>query len=1374
MHPLRRIGVVVLCAGSAWAQPTSTGPLAPPANGPRRGDATWTALYDCTVHTDPTASLAHATVVFRDGLITQVLSAERTDEAHAVDHDAQGPIRPGTPPPGARLINCTGLHLYAGLIDAYVEVDAPPPAGDASTKHWSPKVTPQRSALDGAGVDDRTAEALRKLGFTAAAIAPRGGVFRGSAAVVSLAKPSEEQSAARPPVYAEGVYQSVAFELGGGYPGSEMGAVAMIRQTLIDADWQEAAREAGQTVEGNCLDVLGMGTSSLREASESASFSENTATTAAGMDPRPNSPFPARGAHTPLSERGATQPPLLFNTDDSLEPLRAIKIADEFHRPYVLLGSGSEYQRLGALKEALAHSAPGLGQTPMVVLPLNFPKAPDVSSIGKAEAVDLKELMTWEQAPTNPRRLAAAGVEFALTTAKARDRGDFRRNLQSALKHGLTEGQALAALTTTPARLLNIAGTCGTIDRGKRANLVLADGPIFGDKTKLRSVYIDGLAHEITPPPVELEGRWDVAVAAGVEGAAPAGQDGKPAEERYLTIDKDNGLSVHLGDKSIKATRVVIEKERVSFAFDHEPLDGQKGIFIASAIVEGGAGGGAGLATGGGSAAAATLSGTCLRADGTSFAFTATRRAPSPLAGTWQVTNADDKVMDAKAKEGLTITISESAVTLTFTKDKPKGKAGEKAEEVDKAGGDKPDMPPEGADQRPDADKAPIQKSDEERADNATDADRDRTADASPGEKQDKAGDEPEGRRRPRAGGRDNADTVIKCDKVVMKGDTVTFTHSLAKIGGGKDDTSTDSITLSPNGPGREDDVINGESTLSDGTHHTYRAVRLPHEGTEVAPGLWLSEDEAERIKAIPEKLPTPFHAYGVEERPPLDNVLFTRATIWTDAEAGIINNGVVHIVEGKIAFVGTRDAWEERAARVRMRQMPREVDALGKHITPGIIDCHSHTGISRGVNEGGQAVTAEVRVGDVTDPDDVDWYRQLAGGVTAVNSLHGSANAIGGQSQTNKLRWGCAHPDDMHVAGAMPGIKFALGENPRQVNFGGGGRGGAAARYPTTRMGVEQIIRDRFTAAKEYMGEHPDDLAAKRERLEKLETSLKMLQNTSHPISREARAAQAQISELKSQIEAAPPSSATALPRRDLELEALAEVLAGKRLVHCHSYRQDEIVMLFNVAKDFNFRIGTMQHALEVYKVADMALQYTGGASGFADWWAYKIEVQDAIPAAFPIMHDVGLLVSYNSDSDELARRLNVDAAKAVKYGNISPEEALKFVTLNPAKQLRVDDHMGSLEVGKDADLVVWSGDPLSAFSKAEMTYVDGRCLFSLEQDTKNRERIKGERQRLIQKLLSEGASRREGRGDDARPDGPRPEGGPGGPRGRRRPPNE
>lgn len=564
--------------------------------------------------------------------------------------------------------------------------------------------------------------------------------------------------------------------------------------------------------------------------------------------------------------------------------------------------------------------------------------------------------------------------------------------------------------------------------------------------------------------------------------------------------------------------------------------------------------------------------------------------------------------------------------------------------------------------------------------------------------------------------------TKAEGDPIVIKGDDVkfvglpigdefkdtpagpiqlSFTHDLSKLG--KEGKSTDVVTIEFSAEGAEKDRLIGTGTLPDGSKHSYKA--------EKRGGKAAADEDDDATTDVPESLPLPFGPYGFESGKmpePAANLIISNATIWTSGPQGKIERGFVYVKHGKIAMVGAGDP----TVSVPQGEGSTYVNAQGKHVTPGIIDCHSHTGISGSVNEGGQAITAECRIEDVTNPDAVAWYQQLAGGTTAVNNLHGSANAIGGQSQSNKIRWGCAAPDDMHIAGAAPGIKFALGENPRRANRGPGG-GGDEGRYPATRMGVEMLIRDRFTAAKEY--------------------------------------------------------AKTPGVRRDLELEALAEVLAGTRLVHSHSYRQDEMLMLALVARDFGFKIGTYQHALEGYKVADYVRDYSGGASGFSDWWAYKVEVQDAIPAAFPIMYEQGVIVSFNSDSNELARRLNTEAAKAVKYGGVREEEALKFVTLNPAKQLKVDAVIGSLEEGKDADLVIWSGSPLSAFSKCEATYVDGRELFSLEADAAAREKIKGERSRLIQKLLNEGKKKKtEDAGADGNAEG-RPAGGRG--QGRRRP---
>ena len=407
--------------------------------------------------------------------------------------------------------------------------------------------------------------------------------------------------------------------------------------------------------------------------------------------------------------------------------------------------------------------------------------------------------------------------------------------------------------------------------------------------------------------------------------------------------------------------------------------------------------------------------------------------------------------------------------------------------------------------------------------------------------------------------------------------------------------------------------------------------------------------------------------------------VLFRNATVWTSASQGRLENGDVLVEAGKIKAVGTGLA--PAGAVV--------VNSTGKHISPGIIDCHSHVATDGGVNEAAQTITAEVRIGDFVDPNDINIYRQLAGGVTSSNILHGSANTIGGQNQVLKFRWG-AGPEGMKFAAAPPGIKFALGENVKQSNWGER----ASGRYPQTRMGVEQLVRDAFRAAQQYRQAHD------------------------------------QWNRTKLGLP----------PRTDLELEALAEVVEGKRLVHCHSYRQDEILALLRTCESFGVQIATLQHILEGYKVADVMARHGVGGSSFSDWWAYKFEVFDAIPYNGALMRNAGVVVSFNSDDAELARRLNLEAAKAVKYGGVPPEEALKFVTLNPAKQLRIDRYVGSLEPGKDADLVVWSASPLSTHSRCEQTWIDGRRYFDLEEDRERRREAVALRSALVQRILGSG----------------------------------
>lgn len=421
-----------------------------------------------------------------------------------------------------------------------------------------------------------------------------------------------------------------------------------------------------------------------------------------------------------------------------------------------------------------------------------------------------------------------------------------------------------------------------------------------------------------------------------------------------------------------------------------------------------------------------------------------------------------------------------------------------------------------------------------------------------------------------------------------------------------------------------------------------------------------------------------PEGAYGLDgDVPNPRTILINDATIWTSGPKGVLKEWDILFQDGKVKKIARNISLPRGNALV--------INGKGKHVTPGLIDAHSHMA-GESINEGFQNVTAEVRMRDVIDPNDVAMYRALAGGLTTINLLHGSANPIGGQNVVMKLRWG-SFSNDLILKHAPQGIKFALGENVKRKRSYG--------RYPETRMGVEQVIRDAFTAARDYQ-----------KTWDTYKKDVK-LQRSSMP------------------------------PRRDLELDAMVEIMEGKRLVHSHSYRQDEILMLTRIAEDFGFRIATFQHVLEGYKVAERLAEHGAGASTFSDWWAYKYEVVDAIPYNGTLMTNAGVTVSFNSDSDELARRMNLEAAKAVKYGGLDEAEALKLVTINPAKQLKIEKHVGSLELGKDADFVVWSGHPLSTYSICEQTWLDGKQYFSLEQDQYYRERDSKVRNDLIQKIL-------------------------------------
>ena len=989
--------VPVLLAAAAFAQ-------GPPHNGPRPADAGWFALTGARVVTSPGAVLANATVVLRDGRITAV---------------GDVPV-----PAGAFAIDCKGLTIYPGLIEPFYASDVPALDPATTGQHWNPMVQAQRNALDGALVAQADREALRALGFTTAAVAPSGGILKGTAAVVLLDEPAATAPVrvVRNPAYAAASLQTSR----DGYPDSEMGACALLRQMLLDGRWYEGCQRA---------------------VAADASLAAKAP---------PSSPVLQA-----LADQKAL--PLWFDVQDELQALRALKIAAEFERQAVVLGSGMEFRRLQALAAAKAK----------VVVPLHFPDAPDVATAAAADRVSLRQLQSWEQAPTNSKRLLDAGVPIAWTTARLREKKEFAAKAREAMACGVTADQALAALTTVPAVWLGVADDCGTIAAGKLANLVVTTGDLFAEKTEVRDVWVGGLRHVVGEQKDRgLDGTW--AWQAGWPGAV------LPSPATF-TIAGDK-VALRAGEAKLEVAGVARTATTLTCRVSGKEL-GQDGAFWLR--LQRGRGG------------AAELTGVCTAPDGSAREFRASKSEP---------------VADAALKEA--------------TKDK-----------------DKPEKLPPPA----------------------------------------------------------------------------------------------------------------------------------------IGP------------------LPTPLGGYGFLQQPSAETFAIVGAVVWTSDGRGNVRDGAVVVRDGKIVFAGPR---------AEMPALPAgttTIDAAGKHVTPGVIDCHSHTGISRGVNEGGQAVSAEVRIEDVIDPDDVNWYRELAGGVTLVNQLHGSANAIGGQSCTTKVRFGVLHPDEMRLSGALPGIKWALGENPRRAN-------GTAPnpRYPNTRMGVEALIRDRLAAAATYRAEH-DAFAA-----------------------------------------LTPAARRKALPPRvDLELQAIAEILAGTRVIHCHSYRQDEIFMLCSVAKQYGFKIGTFQHVLEGYKVADAIKANALGASSFSDWWAYKMEVQDAIPDNGAILYEAGVVVSFNSDSNEHARRLNSEAGKAVKYGGIAPEQALAFVTANPAKQLGIFARTGSLTAGKDADVALWSADPLGYEAVCEMTWVDGRLMFSRQRDAELRLAIQKERQRLLQRALAGGKGRTAREGD-------------------------
>ncbi|MFM2206956.1 MAG: hypothetical protein RL213_931 [Bacteroidota bacterium] len=904
-------------------------------------------------------------------------------------------------PSEAVVLDVSGRTIYPSFIDIHSDYGMPEvkraPGGDdgypqflSNTKgaySWNQAVRAEYEGYRTFAADPKRADELRRLGFGTVVAVNKDGIVRGSAPLVLLGNGRENELVVKDRVAAE-----FSFDKGSStqdYPASLMGAIALIRQTFYDAQWY---RNGGSKKEYN---ISLAAFNALRDL------------------------------------------PAVFDAGDKQNILRAGRIGEEFEVSFIVKGGGDEYERLKELKES------GL----RLILPLNFPDAYDLSDPYDAMNISLHDLKHWELAPANAGAVEKAGIEFALTLSGLKNRSDFWKNLRKAVDNGLSEQQALKALTVAPAAFLKVQDKVGALRRGMTANLIITTGSVFSKETVVLENWVKGV-------------RYRFADAA------------------------QSDLSGNYSLQSAGGTKVRIR-----------------------------------------------ISGDRMNPDLTLFDDTAAVKA------------------------------------LSFSRN----------------------------------------------------------------------------------------------------GSLVTF--------------SFDRQRSEPKGTTRYSGFINennwhGEAYLPDGSWSTWTMT------FDSAAAVTVKKDTVRKAAADLSTLRHPNTAFGRKDLPKAATVLFRNATVWTNEQEGILENADVLVANGKISLVGKNIIAPKDAV---------VVDGTGKHLTSGIIDEHSHIAVSNSVNEGTQSSSAEVRIGDVLDADDINIYRQLSGGVTASHLLHGSANAIGGQTQLIKLRWGRSEEELKFES--WPGfIKFALGENVKQTNWGDR----QTTRFPQTRMGVEQVYMDHFTRAGDYSRQW-----------KKWNTGDAAFKATQTP------------------------------PRKDLEMDALSEILESRRFITCHSYVQSEINMLMHVADSFGFKVNTFTHILEGYKVADkMKSHGVRGASSFSDWWDYKFEVYEAIPYNGAIMQQVGLTVAFNSDDAEMARRLNQEAAKAVKYGGVSEEEAWKFVTLNPAKMLRIEERTGSIKTGKDADLVLWSDNPLSIRAKALQTYVDGVLYFDREQDMALREEVKNERGRLILKM--------------------------------------
>ena len=1068
------------------------------------------AIQNATVVPEPGKSLEKATILIRDGKIVEVGTNV-------------------TVPADAEIIDMAGKTIYAGFVDAGIELEVPPSDAAKGTPHWNSEITPERSMAQVITANDATMSKLRKAGITAALVAPRDGIIKGTSAVLLTSNESAIDALLKSDV-AMHVRLTVARRGRDAYPSSPMGAVALARQSFLDAQWHT---QAWQTYRSQI-----------------------------GIE-KPE----ANAALEALSKHMADGKLVMFDALNEQYSMRADSFGKEFGLNVILKGSGQEYQLLDKIAK--------LNRT--IVVPLNFPKPPNVATAEAALDTELEELTHWELAPENPGRLAKAGVKIVLTSNGLSDPSELVPQIRKAIARGLDKTVAMQAITTAPAALLGVENECGSIKPGAWANLIVTNGDLWEEKSKIEEVWVRGTrpagSYKVE---TAVDGKWQVTVSPAV------GMETRP-KELFLTLaDSTKKIS---GSLSLLDTpKQEPAKEKEASASD-KPAD-------------------------------------------------TTDAKPD---------SAKDKPADATQPDAA----------------KP---------EAPKTDGDKPAEPAAEA-KKPDEKKSEDKKPDEKKDDKKK------------GEKAEKG--------------------IAKLKAPRWEDRTLSATFPASSLIDGETGVGYLSLALLPAPNADSKEMLIGTIQWPNGQQQLISAVRKTEEVKDAAKEKEADKKDADKAdtadkkaedkskeKKDEKKSPKPILSTamyppgilgknGLPEQP--DYVVFQKTTIWTSGPEGVLKDADLIVHKGLIHKIG-KDLAVPAGATV--------IDASKWQLSPGLIDCHSHMASDSGINEATQAVTAEVRIGDFIDAGDITIYRQLAGGLTTANVLHGSANPIGGQNQVVKLRWGGTY-EDLKFEDAPAGIKFALGENVKQSNWEG-----PKTRYPQSRMGVEQLIRDRFNSAREY------DASWKSWTKER----------TGLP------------------------------PRRDLELEALAEILRGERWIHCHSYRQDEILGLLRLLEENNVKIGSLQHILEGYKVADAIAKHGGTASTFSDWWAFKLEVYDAIPYNGAILHKQGVNVSFNSDDAELGRHMNHEAAKAIKYGGVEPTEALKFVTINPAMQLRIDSKVGSLEVGKHADIAIWTGSPLSTLARCEQTWIDGRKYFDRQSDAEMRKRDFALHQSLVQKILDSG----------------------------------